>query len=366
MLLAISSQRLFSRSAILAAYKHQISSISIHSNNRRHRSSSQSHRSNPNRPANQTDNLRRLFQAVDVKPIISTEKLDTPTSTKDVDANIGQELTGGKTLDRNSLLRVITDFYRRDEIKKLAADQGLDIRLFQDAYVSFRKFCIQSTVLPVDLHIVLSDIISGSGHATDIFPYFLRHAREMFPHLTCMDDLKKISDLRDPANWYPDARAIQRKVIFHAGPTNSGKTYHALQRFMNSESGVYCGPLKLLASEVFYKTNAAGTKCDLVTGEERRYADPEGKAANHVACTVEMTNLTTVYDVAVIDEIQMMRDPQRGWAWTRALLGIQAKEIHLCGEGSTIRLIQELMVTTGDEVEIREYKRLTKLNYQER
>lgn len=61
------------------------------------------------------------------------------------------------------------------------------------------------------------------GHATDIFPYFLRHAREMFPHLTCMDDLKKISDLRDPANWYPDARAIQRKVIFHAGPTNSGK-----------------------------------------------------------------------------------------------------------------------------------------------
>ena len=58
---------------------------------------------------------------------------------------------------------------------------------------------------------------------TDIFPYFLRHAREMFPHLTCMEDLKKISDLRDPANWYPDARAIARKIVFHAGPTNSGK-----------------------------------------------------------------------------------------------------------------------------------------------
>ncbi|UJR13320.1 hypothetical protein I4U23_000338 [Adineta vaga] len=365
MFLAISSQRLFSRSSILSVYKHRISSISSHSNNKRHRSSSHSHRVNSNRPNNQTDTLRRLFQPIDIKPMVATEKLNSSTS-KDFDANIGQELTGGKTLDRNALLRIITDFYRRDEIKKLASDQGLDIRLFQDAYVSFRKFCIQSTVLPVDLHIVLSDIISGSGHATDIFPYFLRHAREMFPHLTCMDDLKKISDLRDPANWYPDARAIQRKVIFHAGPTNSGKTYHALQRYMNSESGVYCGPLKLLASEVFYKTNAAGTKCDLVTGEERRYADPEGKPANHVACTVEMTNLTTLYDVAVIDEIQMMRDPQRGWAWTRALLGIQAKEIHLCGESSTIRLIQELMITTGDEVEIREYKRLTKLNYQER
>lgn len=63
----------------------------------------------------------------------------------------------------------------------------------------------------------------NKGHVTDIFPYFLRHAKEMFPHLTCMDDLKKISDLRDPANWYPDARAIPRKIIFHAGPTNSGK-----------------------------------------------------------------------------------------------------------------------------------------------
>ena len=87
-------------------------------------------------------------------------------------------------------------------------------------------------------------------------------------------------------------------------------------------------------------------------------------------------------DVAVIDEIQMIRDPQRGWAWTRALLGkirsciryfcyfcyqgLQAKEIHICGENSTRELIEELLVTTGDdEVEIREYKRLTKLNYLE-
>ena len=36
----------------------------------------------------------------------------------------------------------------------------------------------------------------------DILPFFLSHAIEMFPHLDCMDDLKKISDLRLPANWY--------------------------------------------------------------------------------------------------------------------------------------------------------------------
>lgn len=54
---------------------------------------------------------------------------------------------------------------------------------------------------------------------------------------------------------YPQARAITRRIIFHAGPTNSGKTYHALERYLAAKSGVYCGPLKLLASEVFKKAN---------------------------------------------------------------------------------------------------------------
>jgi len=44
-------------------------------------------------------------------------------------------------------------------------------------------------------------------------------------------------------------------------------------------------------------------------------------------------------EVAVIDEIQLMRDLNRGWAWTRALLGIPADEIHLCGEAAAIELV---------------------------
>ncbi|XP_025095297.1 ATP-dependent RNA helicase SUPV3L1, mitochondrial-like isoform X2 [Pomacea canaliculata] len=178
-----------------------------------------------------------------------------------------------------------------------------------------------------------------------------------------MEDLQKISDLRLPANWYPEARSIQRKIIFHAGPTNSGKTYHALNRFLTAKSGIYCGPLKLLASEVFQKSNNAGTPCDLVTGEERRYARADEVASNHVACTVEMASVTSPYEVAIIDEIQMIRDTQRGWAWTRALLGLCAQEVHLCGEASTIDLVQELMTGTGDEMEVRRYKRLTSLEY---
>ena len=41
----------------------------------------------------------------------------------------------------------------------------------------------------------------------------------------------------------------------------------------------------------------------------------------------------------MIDEIQLMRDLNRGWAWTRALLGIPADEIHLCGEDAAIELV---------------------------
>lgn len=61
----------------------------------------------------------------------------------------------------------------------------------------------------------------------------------------------------NPFFRYPEARAIQRKIIFHAGPTNSGKTYHAIQRYLEAKSGVYCGPLKLLAHEIFEKSNTA-------------------------------------------------------------------------------------------------------------
>lgn len=124
-----------------------------------------------------------------------------------------------------------------------------------------------------------------------------RHARKVFPHLECLDDLRLISDLTEPPNWYPEARNINRKIIFHAGPTNSGKTYHALERFSSAKSGVYCGPLKMLAVEVFNKTNARGVPCDLVTGEERRFAREDGEPADHVACTVEMTNCSQTYEV---------------------------------------------------------------------
>ncbi|XP_076830873.1 ATP-dependent RNA helicase SUPV3L1, mitochondrial [Brachyhypopomus gauderio] len=273
------------------------------------------------------------------------------------DGAIGAELT--QPLDKSELLKILNKFYKRKEMQNLASEQGLDARLFHQAFISFRKYVLEMTTLSADLHIILNDICCGAGHIDDIFPYFMRHARLIFPMLECMDDLRKISDLRVPANWYPDARAIQRRIIFHAGPTNSGKTYHAIQRYLEAKSAVYCGPLKLLAHEIFEKSNTANVPCDLVTGEERTFVDPEGRQSSHVACTIEMCSVTTPYEVAVIDEIQMIKDPSRGWAWTRALLGLCAEEIHVCGEAAAIHFVTELMLTTGEEIEVRNYTRLT-------
>ncbi|XP_056386282.1 ATP-dependent RNA helicase SUPV3L1, mitochondrial [Hyla sarda] len=288
-----------------------------------------------------------LFVPVELKPALNPE------------SDIGAELT--QPLNKSEVLNILNKFYRRKEIQKLAAENGLDARLFHQAFISFRRCVMENDPLQVDLHIVLNDICCGVGHMDDVFPFFMRHAKQVFPMLDCLDDLRKISDLRLPPNWYPEARAIQRKIIFHAGPTNSGKTYHAIQRYLGAKSGIYCGPLKLLAHEIYKKSNDAGVSCDLITGEELIYVDPEGKPSAHAACTVEMCSVNTPYEVAVIDEIQMIRDPGRGWAWTRALLGICAQEIHLCGEVAAINLVTELMYTTGEEVEVRNYERLTSL-----
>ncbi|RVE42605.1 hypothetical protein evm_012746 [Chilo suppressalis] len=308
-----------------------------------------------------------------------------PVKPNSDDINIGEEFTG--RLKKQDLLKILNRFYQKPEVRVLASENGLDDQLLHQAFLSFRRHCLEHD-LPPDLHITISDILQDAGHVDDLFPYFLRHARLAFPHLDCLDDLKKISDLRTPANWYPEARSINRKVIFHAGPTNSGKTYHAMERFLEAKSGVYCGPLKLLATEIYHKSNKKGTPCDLITGEERRHAsqhtnnsedsvietettesiltdDSDFTPSTHVACTVEMTSLNNKYEVAIIDEIQMIGDRGRGWAWTRAILGLQADEIHLCGEAGAINLIEEICNTTGEELEIRSYKRLTELKVED-
>lgn len=67
---------------------------------------------------------------------------------------------------------------------------------------------------------------------------------------------------------YPKARLLRRKFILHIGPTNSGKTFAALEKFREAREAVYLAPLRLLALEVYESTNYAGVDCSLLTGEE--------------------------------------------------------------------------------------------------
>lgn len=169
----------------------------------------------------------------------------------------------------------------------------------------------------------------------------------------------KLADLRYPIEWYPGTRTVQRTLHLHVGPTNSGKTYHALKRLEQAEKGLYAGPLRLLAHEVYTRLNANGKPCNLITGDDRKLA--EGGTAKMASCTVEMVPLNEDLEVAVIDEIQMIGSVDRGWAWTQALLGLKAKELHLCGEERAVSLIRELAAMMGDKLVIHQYQRLSPL-----
>lgn len=61
---------------------------------------------------------------------------------------------------------------------------------------------------------------------------------------------------------------------------------------------------------------------------------------------------TAVLQVAVLDEIQMMGDAGRGWAWTQALLGLPARSLHVCGDPAALHVLRALVEECGDELEV--------------
>ena len=152
---------------------------------------------------------------------------------------------------------------------------------------------------------------------------------------------------------YPDtfpARQRRRKLIAVLGPTNSGKTHDAFERLATVSSGVYLGPLRLLALEAFTRLNEEfGVTASLITGEERRLVE----GSRVTASTIEMLDPSEELEVAVIDEIQMLSDPDRGWAWTQAVVGANAAEVWLVGALSAEPAIVALAARLGLPLEIR-------------
>ena len=156
---------------------------------------------------------------------------------------------------------------------------------------------------------------------------------------------------------YPLARQMRRHFFLHLGPTNSGKTYEGVQRLRGAENGLYLGPLRLLAAEQFEALNLDDVPCSLVTGEEQIRV-PFSRVQSS---TVEMADLKTRYDVAVIDECQMIADRNRGGAWTAAILGLCAEEIHACASPDAEALLTRIIEDCGDELTVIRHERMTPL-----
>lgn len=163
----------------------------------------------------------------------------------------------------------------------------------------------------------------------------------------------------EPEKQYPEARGMRRHFILHIGPTNSGKTYQALQRLKQAYHGIYLGPLRLLALEVYDRMTAAGIPCSMVTGEEAIRTPGSFVQAS----TVEIMDIREIYDIAVIDEAQMMADENRGSFWTRAILGIRAEEIHVCCSGTAEDLLVKMIKRCGDTYDTVYHERNTRLEF---
>jgi ATP-dependent RNA helicase SUPV3L1/SUV3 len=163
--------------------------------------------------------------------------------------------------------------------------------------------------------------------------------------------------IRDFKNLFPIAREMRRKLILHIGPTNSGKTYEGMQKLQKADTGYYLAPLRLLALEGYETLKSKGIDASLITGEEQILDDD----ATHISSTIEMLNFEVDVDVCVIDEVQMIDDRDRGWAWANAIIGAPAKEIIMTGSTNSKEAIIALAAYLGEELEIIEFERMNPL-----
>ncbi|MXV36096.1 MULTISPECIES: helicase-related protein [unclassified Saccharibacter] len=159
--------------------------------------------------------------------------------------------------------------------------------------------------------------------------------------------IARVAALDRFAAHFRTARSLKRRITLVTGPTNSGKSHTALQALAEAESGVALAPLRLLAHEFREAMLSNGVAASLTTGEER-IIDP---TARHLAATVEMCPFNNPVDVAIIDEAQMLSDPDRGAAWTAAIMGVPARHVFILGAADCIPLVKRIAELCNDPVD---------------
>ncbi|MDZ7627319.1 MAG: helicase-related protein [Parvularculaceae bacterium] len=125
------------------------------------------------------------------------------------------------------------------------------------------------------------------------------------------------------------------------GPTNTGKTYFAIERMLAHPTGLIGLPLRLLAREVYDRLIARRPKDSvaLVTGEEKIV--PPRPA--YWVSTVEAMPLDRPVDFVAVDEIQLSADPERGRIFTSRLLNARGlRETLLLGSETMRPILKQL------------------------
>ncbi len=148
------------------------------------------------------------------------------------------------------------------------------------------------------------------------------------------------------------------QVIALLGPTNTGKTFVAIEKMLKYESGIFGFPLRLLAREVYDKcvTEVGPNKVALITGEEKIIPG----AADYFICTVESMPKDKSVDFVGIDEIQMCADKERGHIFTDRLLNFRGKKLTMfLGSQVMQSVINELI----ENVIFEKKERFSKLTY---
>lgn len=182
---------------------------------------------------------------------------------------------------------------------------------------------------------------------------WLEQAKEI-SHIDTIEEKLNLSLYEES---FPLARNLERKFKIFIGPTNSGKTYNALNVLAQANKGVYLGPLRLMAHENKEALTERNVVTNLITGEER----VEIVGATHISSTIEMCSMTNIVDIAVIDEIQMIADENRGWAWSQALIGVPAKEVILVGSEESLPYVLPILDNLNEKYEIVRFERKNEL-----
>ncbi len=148
------------------------------------------------------------------------------------------------------------------------------------------------------------------------------------------------------------------KIVAVLGPTNTGKTFLAIEKMLEFNTGIFGFPLRLLAREVYDKCveKVGVEKVALITGEEKIIP----ASSQYFICTVESMPKNKKVDFVAVDEIQMCADKERGHIFTDRLLNSRGEVLTMfLGSQIMENIITELI----PKVEFLNKERFSKLNY---